>query len=331
MSDVQIKNNSRIEWIDIAKGITIIAMIIGHSVEYGGEIRNLIFSFHMPLFFILSGYTYKIPDKLNVVGRRFRKDIMRLYVPCIVTLFVYHILSAIVKGNGFGIISFVKKILWGNGNSYTFGDTEMLGIGVVWFLIALLLTRLLYAVIQVVSNNRENIGFYIVLAYVGILVGRKSWLPQVLDIVLVAVLFFHIGHLLKQYETWIKKYVILFSVIAGVVWLGMLEQGIYIEMAMRRYPMGMLCVLEAVCGSFLVFQASKFIQYLGIVKNILVFIGRHTLEILCIHCLDGIFFSWREDNYLSRVALNIGVMVVYVAIKQGLSLLIKRRKGVQTK
>lgn len=50
---------TRIQWIDIAKGITIIAMIIGHSVPYGSSIRNLIFSFHMPLFFILTGYTMR--------------------------------------------------------------------------------------------------------------------------------------------------------------------------------------------------------------------------------------------------------------------------------
>ena len=50
---------SRIAWIDIAKAIAIFAMIEGHVVAYGGYARNLIYSFHMPLFFILTGFTIK--------------------------------------------------------------------------------------------------------------------------------------------------------------------------------------------------------------------------------------------------------------------------------
>lgn len=43
--------HKRILWIDIAKALTIICMIIGHIVP-GGEARNLIYSFHMPLFLL---------------------------------------------------------------------------------------------------------------------------------------------------------------------------------------------------------------------------------------------------------------------------------------
>lgn len=49
------------EWILIAKGIAIILVVVGHfhpeiSPTYWSEIRKIIYSFHMPLFFILSGY-----------------------------------------------------------------------------------------------------------------------------------------------------------------------------------------------------------------------------------------------------------------------------------
>ncbi len=41
----------RIEWIDIAKGIAILAMVAGHvSLLPWEPVRKLIFSFHMPLF-----------------------------------------------------------------------------------------------------------------------------------------------------------------------------------------------------------------------------------------------------------------------------------------
>jgi len=51
------------EWMLIAKGIGIILVVVGHfypetSPTYWSEIRKIIYSFHMPLFFILSGYLY---------------------------------------------------------------------------------------------------------------------------------------------------------------------------------------------------------------------------------------------------------------------------------
>ena len=54
-------NVNRIEWIDIAKGIGIILVVIGHNFSDGENIiylRKWIYSFHMPLFFLLSGILF---------------------------------------------------------------------------------------------------------------------------------------------------------------------------------------------------------------------------------------------------------------------------------
>ena len=62
------QKSKRIEWIDFAKGITIILTIVGHTVgtgKNGSILRGLIFSFHMPLFFILSATTYKYSLTIN--------------------------------------------------------------------------------------------------------------------------------------------------------------------------------------------------------------------------------------------------------------------------
>lgn len=55
----------RIEWVDILKGIAIICVFIGHTTNdnYGnisGLLHMWIYSFHMPLFFFLSGYVFSI-------------------------------------------------------------------------------------------------------------------------------------------------------------------------------------------------------------------------------------------------------------------------------
>lgn len=49
------KNVKRLRWVDFARGLAMLSVIIGH--EKTGFLKFLIFSFHMPIFFLLSGYT----------------------------------------------------------------------------------------------------------------------------------------------------------------------------------------------------------------------------------------------------------------------------------
>lgn len=46
----------RILWIDIAKAIAILLMVVGHT-SIPNVLSNFIWAFHMPLFFIASGFT----------------------------------------------------------------------------------------------------------------------------------------------------------------------------------------------------------------------------------------------------------------------------------
>ena len=51
--------SKRLDWIDIAKGIAMILVIVGHTVPNPSPLRHAIFSFRMPVFFILAGYTFR--------------------------------------------------------------------------------------------------------------------------------------------------------------------------------------------------------------------------------------------------------------------------------
>jgi fucose 4-O-acetylase-like acetyltransferase len=50
--------NTRLQHTDIAKGIGILLVVFGHNsivVDEKRELFNVMYSFHMPLFFFLSG------------------------------------------------------------------------------------------------------------------------------------------------------------------------------------------------------------------------------------------------------------------------------------
>lgn len=52
----------RIKWIDILRAIAIIFVVVGHTLTEG-EVQTYFYSFHIPLFFFISGMLLKIKKK----------------------------------------------------------------------------------------------------------------------------------------------------------------------------------------------------------------------------------------------------------------------------
>lgn len=65
------KEVKRVMFIDIAKGIAILLMIVGHAINHG-LLRNTIFSFHLPLFIITNVYRLYTWIKWLLVTMEFR-------------------------------------------------------------------------------------------------------------------------------------------------------------------------------------------------------------------------------------------------------------------
>jgi len=73
----------RIQWIDITKGIAILAVVVGHTLgPYNGQfLGSLIFAFHMPIFFMLSGYLFK----MHPISQEAKRGAMNLLLPYLIT------------------------------------------------------------------------------------------------------------------------------------------------------------------------------------------------------------------------------------------------------
>lgn len=119
---------NRITWIDTAKGIGIILVVLFHfpnisKINYFSYWGDFITTFYMPYFFIISGLFYN----KNSLSKR----IKRLMVPYIIfyTLgFVYNILYKIIKNDSFDFISFFNPFL---GDTINYYNTP------IWFLLSL--------------------------------------------------------------------------------------------------------------------------------------------------------------------------------------------------
>lgn len=88
--------DARLDWVDTARGIGIIAVVIGH-VWTQGALRGAVYSFHMPLFFLLSGYLSR-PQPMGVFTRRQLTDQLRPYAAFLLLLILADQLIEPMKG-----------------------------------------------------------------------------------------------------------------------------------------------------------------------------------------------------------------------------------------
>lgn len=188
----------RIEWIDISKGIGAILVIIGHCVYIGGYVHNWIFSFHMQLFFIISGLFFTQSPFLSCVKKKYKQ----LIVPYMVFCLIGFALSILIpQWRGFSYKDILRDIYFGYPNT--------VNVSSVWFLICLFFTFLMFDLVLMVQEKTKIFGW---LLFIGIIVfgfslGRfsdlidlfpASRMPFDIDSACVAILFLGIGYYSKK-------------------------------------------------------------------------------------------------------------------------------------
>lgn len=91
-----VPGGGRLEWIDVARGIGIIAVVMGH-VWTRGPVRDAMYSFHMPLFFLLSGLLSRPQPVARFTLRQLATQ-MRPYVAFLLLLIVADQIIEPLKG-----------------------------------------------------------------------------------------------------------------------------------------------------------------------------------------------------------------------------------------
>lgn len=315
---------NRLDWVDFAKGIAILLVIVGHTAPYGADLRNYIFSFHMPLFFVLSGYTSKVVEKWSDVWKNMKKKFFGLILPavfiqilCIILLFIQQADYSLAVA-----VDLLREQLicmfWASGVAFLGWPA----LGMLWFIFVLFWGRILWDVISVLFP-RGNMLICLFLALSGMFIGQKAYLPQSFDLALVVVLFFCVGQWFKRFdESGYEKYALPLVAAAFCFWLFCCSRGIYIEMASRDYPGMIVSILESICGIVAVAGISREVVQNTVCKNIFCFLGRHSIWIYFIHYIESnVFrFVWQKDNWyystVIRVLFDIAIfLAAYICWK----------------
>ena len=325
--------SKRLDWIDIAKGISIILVIVGHTVPNPSPLRHAIFSFHMPVFFILAGYTFRPKPWRELLSG----SVPRLLVPYLVLALAWQVPTFLMSGaplTGGMLLAGLETLVFASGV-----DVPGLGVaavGMAWFLAALFTSRLLFNALVLLFDAREFGVVYqgaacAVIAFCGLNVSRLLgvYLPLDLDLSCYIVLLMWAGYTVNQkgLEPSVDKPLLFIG--SGVVWLAFAALS-GLELSSRRVDGFVIATIAALAGSYCVCWVSmaleklKDVSVLGSFERALVFCGQASLAIFAIHAVDW-FIPWQTMPLLiSLPASWFFASIVRCACDIGLAYVIKK-------
>lgn len=294
----------RIDYIDRAKGILILLVIIGHVFQ-GGYVHDYIYIFHMPAFFIISGM---LMNHSSVIDKPYTTIIKsRVYSIGVPFLFfeLYGCLSYIIR---FGFKQSVAGFIF---NTVTCAFNN----GVNWFLFALFWGELLFlATVKAVRKNR--LALFVFAAAIFII---NLFIPSANRIVLAfrqALLCFVllvVGYLLESLLTQEKT---IWGIVSAIVIILIPLFSESIDLASMELRNPLVFLVGAICGTYLMLLIGRLLpkkpfNYLG--QNTIIIFGTHNLFYILIGHALGIT-DFHITPVLTGFVIFIGVIAIEIPI-----------------
>lgn len=298
--------NKHYDYIDILKGIGIVMVVFGH-LNPGIYLEKWIYSFHMFLFFFLSGYVFK---KKSDLKHQFKASFKTLIIPYIFWNGLAIIFSLIIQE--YTIVEALKKMLFFDGVSWN---------SPVWFLVVLFWIRIFY---QLISTKKFVIISIMSLMLIGSYYSVFSTLPFGFDIVPNAIIFFGIGILLRDIKI-PQKIHFLFIPLLIMSMLGS-QLNDRISVYGNYYGQYIIAILTGICACVGMFLLIKYLTKPTKFFSILKTAGGHSMNIMCTHYFILRFFSelsikffggydvWHAEGLIKAIFMTGIIFIVEILI-----------------
>ncbi len=154
---LEMMNTKRIVYLDVAKGIGMLLVVLGHVEYVSMEIRQFISAFHMPLFFLISGILiqekHEEEKSFAKLARRKARNIMIPYV-------IFSLLSFCIEG---ARITLKGLDEWNIIFRQLYQSCCLQGVSTLWFLPALFISELVFIGMRKKLSNKATVALSAVL------------------------------------------------------------------------------------------------------------------------------------------------------------------------
>jgi fucose 4-O-acetylase-like acetyltransferase len=303
----------RIVWIDIAKGIGIFLVIVGHLISPGNILYHWICSFHMPLFFFLSGICLKN-------DRNYGDFIVRRMKSLLLPYLFFGILITIME---LGLHSF----------SEIFDNLRirLFNYGAMWFIPVLFVTELLFFPVSKINNRFMLVIILLISAVIGWKLSDISLsTPLAMSTCFSALFFYGLGFLNQRFIQCLQSKKYFLFLFTGIHIILLFLWNTEIVMAANEIPQPIINYSSAIVGLVAFCLASnlltkvKWVGGVNIYKSI-IYTGFNTLIILCLHMEFISYASTYIKPFFKTKLIYKGVEFLFVLTMCYISVLVINR------
>ncbi len=312
------KSKNRLDYIDVCKALGIILVILGHTYNIPHHLYNIIYSFHMPLFFILSGYTFNRDKNINMsfgefISKKSKQYLIPYFIFCIANLGIQIAWALVFSSHDITLdylITNVKGILLCYSNM-----ANMPNCSPLWFLVCLFFSDILFWIIIKLKEKYAFIPAFLCAAIYYILIPfckDFTSFPFKFPTFLIATFFLYIGYITKKIMTnkvFSKKNVPLIAIIPALI-------GCLCIIILTENKVGMN---ENFYSNYFIFIATSIIMSVSVIylsyrcaflqtKSIL-WLGKNTIYIVAFNfiCRDVGTTLYYYIPIINRVRIHLSV------------------------
>jgi fucose 4-O-acetylase-like acetyltransferase len=287
-------NRETIEWIDTGKGLGISLVVLGHTF-CPVWLETIIYSFHMPFFFFVSGFLFKPRGD-------FRSFLSLKATRLLIPYFCFGIVSY-----GYWLLS--NKVIGYTEEGPVFPPLLSLIIpfkkdyhvvGALWFLTSLYIVQVLYFVVRRRNSQYLEAALLLVCS-----IGGYCWgsiipyrLPVFADVALTGFVFFSLGN----YYSFIEKRQILgqnyyYLILPVLIFVNVLFSRLNgkISMAGLNYGNFVYFYISSISGIFAFITICKKLKR----NEFISYLGRNSLIVLALHIIFFNILDFLRQNLLS--------------------------------
>lgn len=267
----------RHDFIDRLKGLGILFVIIGHAPRdimrenfyIIDIIYNLIYSFHMGLFFAISGYLFEYKNKELSISKKFKSLIIPFISFSIIIYIIMFFANKIpyiyemFKGTDKEIIPIFKYIIkcFLGENPYAFH---------LWFVLVLFIT---YLVVKILPNKKE---IFFIPVFMLIHYALKS--VYLVELISINICYFIIGMIFYRFINKIKydeKILIAIGIVINI--------SIIILTANIKTPLALKLISNCLGSPLIILGLFKMLKKMKIKSDVISFLGKNSFNIYILH------------------------------------------------
>ena len=318
---------ARLEYVDIAKGVMILAVVLSHAWFADSDLLGNWLPFSMPVFFFLSGYTYK-PGR--GYGRNLWKRVVTLLLPylffCSFCNCFYPVYKELVRQISEWSYAFLAptSALW-----IAVLKADALGMAMstpMWFLVSLFTASVLFFLVA--DKARGSLGWTLgasaVLVALALVIDliKPGQLPWYVDLAPFAAALMLLGSYCGEKKLFanlnargivIGLALLLISEVLNRVFPGSARNSIVQYIDSHAWYGVLTALVIAVTGCIGTLCVARLLQKVPVVRNVFLWLGQNSLWILCIHyCFIMLVELWLfTKGQLTNSLLDVVTFQLY--------------------